>query len=116
MAANSDEKRNSKNEQPFPTQHTLNRENCPTPDLIKSVATKSLPFDHPVVQHVGLCDFCLEDVNRLRARRQRLRMASATGAVLVVVIYIAGMLVSRYGFFDSPRPATEMAVDLRPIA
>jgi hypothetical protein len=84
--------------------------------LIKAVADKSLPFDHPVVQHVGLCDFCLEDINRLRARQRHLRVASATGIALLLAIFAGGFFLSRRGLLNNPRQTTEMAVDLRPVA
>jgi hypothetical protein len=115
MAANGSE-RNGKNQHAFPTQNIPNRENCPTPDLLKAVARKSLPFDHPAVQHVGLCDFCLKDVHRLRTQRRRYRAALIAAILLGIILVGAGLLRSFREDFLHTAPAAEIAVDLRRFA
>jgi hypothetical protein len=115
MAANSDEHGEDQKQQPFPTQNLHNREDCPTPDLLRAVASKSLPFDHPVVQHVGLCDFCLEDVNRLRAGRKRRRVISATTVLLALAVVTLGLLWWHSEQLHRSHTPTVLAVDLRPF-
>ncbi|MGA8598380.1 MAG: hypothetical protein WB676_26990 [Bryobacteraceae bacterium] len=115
MAANGEGGDGKKKQAAYSTQNTPNRAQCPTPDLLEAVARRSLPFDHPAVQHVGLCEFCLEDLSRLRVVRKRRRVASITIGVVVIFAVAAGLFWSRQRHLSGSRAPTEMAVDLRPF-
>jgi len=85
--------------------------------LLQAVAVKSLPFDHPVVQHVGLCDFCLADVNVLRHARKRRRTVAAVGGMVAAILIVIGVLATRHSGPSVSTPATQVAtLDLRPFS
>jgi hypothetical protein len=115
MAGNGSDRNDRKNQQAFPTQSAPNRENCPIPDLIQAVAVKALPFNHPAVQHVGTCDFCLQDVTRIRTARKRRAAAVLASLAAVVLFGIVFTWIYRTHTLAT-RPTTALAVDLRPFA
>ncbi len=83
---------------------------------MKRVAAKSLPFDNTAVQHVGLCDFCLADVNRMRHARRR-RRAIAAGGLVAALLIVFGFLAGRRESTPPPTPEAQVAtLDLRPFA
>lgn len=117
MAANRGERGDLNDEAMYPRQTAKGREDCPTPDILRQVAGKTVPFDHPAAQHVGLCDACLEDVNRMRHARKRRRAVAVAGGLVAAILVVLGVLATRRTVpIPSPTTVQEATLDLRPFA
>jgi hypothetical protein len=76
------------------------RDGCPGDEVLKQLAGKKLPIDHPAVMHVGRCSPCYREFKAFQGqllRRQALVRIAATAAVIAIL-----SCISTYFFLRQP--------------
>jgi hypothetical protein len=80
------------------------RVGCPGSEVIRGLATRELPIDHPAREHLGKCSPCFREfksvvaqTRRINERRRRRPLLVAMAAAALVLIGLAGFEAIRSG-------------------
>lgn len=80
------------------------RDGCPGDEVIKQLAAKKLPIDHPSVMHVGRCSPCYREFKAFEgqfSRRRALIRILGVAAVIAIVSCISTYFFLRQPWRDS---------------
>jgi hypothetical protein len=76
------------------------RDGCPGDEVIKKLAAKELPIDHPAVMHVGRCSPCYREFRAFQEKLSRRRALVRIGALAVVIAALS--CLSTYFYLRQP--------------
>ena len=76
------------------------RDGCPGDGVIKQLAAKKLPIDHPAVMHVGRCSPCYREFKEFQRQFSRRRALLRIVAVAAVIAILS--CTSTYFFLRQP--------------